>query len=140
MQSSSREKKNAARGRSAWGSVRGNAIVHLVWCAVVLSGCGGEVGPDKTEREKAKSFDQAIADARCLSCHLPGNKVGAPSWKEVAKKYKKDKKDVAESYLANKIAHGGSGVWGRVNMPPHAELSQEELAVMARGILAAGKK
>jgi cytochrome c len=113
------------------------AVTVLVVAA--LSGCG--------EAEQAKSspvpvvprtFDQLIADMHCMSCHLPGNKMGAPSWKDVAKKYKAEKAEVVEARLANKIGKGGSGAWGRMDMPPNRELKPAELKVLAQGILQVG--
>lgn len=59
---------------------------------------------------------------------------------EVAAKYKKEKADVAEAYLEQKIAKGGSGAWGRVDMLPYPELKEAELKVLAQGIMAVGKQ
>jgi cytochrome c len=118
---------------------RRHAGIAAVLVVAALSGCG--------EAEQAKlppapviprTFDQLIADMHCLSCHLPGNKMGAPTWKDVAKKYKKEKPEIIEERLAGKIGKGGSGAWGRMDMPPNRELKPAELKVLAQGVLQAG--
>lgn len=142
MRSNRHEKMGCARnnlevsGMTLGGICQVLLAVNLALCLVALTGCDSQTEQDKPLPKKVKSFDETIAEARCLSCHLPDNKVGAPSWKDVAKKYKKDKASTVEAHLTNKIVRGGSGVWGRVNMPPHPELSKPELKVMVRGILA----
>lgn len=64
--------------------------------------------------------------------------MGAPTWSEVAKRYKGNKNMAV--YLAHKIAHGGSGAWGAMDMPPYHELSDAELTTLVTGILASNSK
>lgn len=110
-----------------------------VLVVAALSGCGEAEQPKFPPAPAVpRSFDQLIADMHCMSCHLPGNKMGAPTWKDVAKKYKKEKPEIIEVRLAEKIGKGGSGAWGRMDMPPNRELKPAELKVLARGILQAG--
>jgi cytochrome c551/c552 len=54
----------------------------------------------------------------CLTCHGLDNKVVGPGFREVSKKYS-TRPDAAQ-YLAQKIASGGSGIWGPVPMPPQS--------------------
>ena len=54
----------------------------------------------------------------CTSCHAIDNKILGPAWKDVANKYKGDKK--AAAMLVAKIKNGGGGVWGGMPMPPQA--------------------
>lgn len=103
--------------------------------AVALAGCESAAEQGHTQAEP-RPFDSIVASAGCMSCHLPGNGVGAPAWRQVAEKYKSWNTGEAETQLENRIAHGGSGVWGRVNMPPFPELPLPELTILARGILA----
>ena len=112
--------------------------VNLALFSVVLAGCGGDSDQGRPLPEKTKSFDEIIADAHCLACHLPNNKMGVPSWKDIATKYRKEKSDAANAHLANKITRGGSGAWGRMSMPPYPELNEADLKVVVRGILASG--
>lgn len=155
MQPSSRESnvRSSVLGRAS-------LVANLVICIAFLSACSGKTDQGQPQPEMVKSieedgaavsqsqsqpaavkkFDEVIDEAHCLSCHAPRNKVGAPTWKAVAKKYKKDNAAVVEAYLASKIAHGGAGVWGRVSMPPYPELSESELKVAVHGLLEQGKK
>ena len=69
----------------------------------------------------------------CLSCHQVDAKVVGPAFKEVAAKYKGDAK--APAALAAKIKSGGQGVWGAIPMPPAQNLSDDEIARLARWVL-----
>jgi cytochrome c len=102
---------------------------------LVLSGCG-EAPPEKKQTASTKigTYEELVEKSNCLACHQAGNQMNAPAWKDVAKKYKGDKN--AESFLMTKIPHGGSGSWGKMNMPPFAELSEPEIRVLVRAILA----
>jgi cytochrome c len=52
----------------------------------------------------------------CVACHSIDKKVMGPAWMDVSKKYKGDKG--AEAKLIAKVSKGGSGVWGKMPMPP----------------------
>lgn len=68
----------------------------------------------------------ALLGARgCTGCHGMETKIIGPGFKEVAGKYQ-TRADV-KAYLADRIAKGGSGVWGSAAMPPQAQLSKSEL-------------
>jgi len=69
----------------------------------------------------------------CLACHAIDHKVVGPAWKDVAVKYRGDA--TAEAHLINKIAVGGSGVWGSMAMPAHPKLSEAERTTLARFVL-----
>ena len=71
--------------------------------------------------------------SNCLACHAIDKKVVGPAWKEVAAKYRGDA--TAEAHLINKIAVGGSGVWGSMAMPAHPKLSEAERTTLARFVL-----
>ncbi len=79
---------------------------------------------------------EAMAVAKksdCLACHAIDRKVVGPSWADVAAKYRGDA--TAEAYLINKIAKGGSGVWGSMKMPAHPKLSEADLSTLSRFVL-----
>jgi cytochrome c len=79
--------------------------------------------------------DMALAQKKnCMACHAVDKKVLGPSYKEVAAKYKSDKK--AAEMLAGKIVKGGQGVWGAVPMPANPQVSPEEAKVLAAWVLA----
>jgi len=52
----------------------------------------------------------------CVACHSIDKKIMGPAWMDVSKKYKGDKD--AEAKLIAKVSKGGSGVWGKMPMPP----------------------
>ncbi len=89
-----------------------------------------------------RSADAAVAQAAgralveagtCLSCHrLDAPSIG-PSYRDVARKYDGD--PTAAEHLVAKIREGGSGVWGEVMMPPHPQLSEQEVQQMVDYIL-----
>jgi cytochrome c len=54
----------------------------------------------------------------CLACHSVDHKVVGPAYKDVAIKYKGDKK--AADILFNKVKKGGTGVWGTAVMPANS--------------------
>ncbi|MGB5554106.1 MAG: ThuA domain-containing protein [Flavobacteriaceae bacterium] len=60
----------------------------------------------------------------CKACHKEAEKSIGPSYKEIAEKYKDDRR--ASGYLQKKIVSGGSGVWGEVAMAAHPNISENE--------------
>ena len=79
-----------------------------------------------------------IEAGTCLSCHrLEESSIG-PSFHAVADRYRGDQG--ALDHLVAKIRGGGAGVWGEVMMPPHTQLTEDEVARMAGFILALGER
>ena len=82
------------------------------------------------------STEVALALARqhnCLACHAIDRKVACPAWRDVANRYRNDAG--AEARLVNKIAKGGSGVWGDMAMPAHPHINEADRTTLARFIL-----
>ena len=69
----------------------------------------------------------------CTACHAVDKKVVGPGYKEVADKYRADKK--AEAMLADKVKKGGVGVWGQIPMPPNAQVKDEDVKALVKWIL-----
>lgn len=69
----------------------------------------------------------------CKSCHNVDVKIVGPAFKDIAERYKNDKK--ALKYLVNKIAKGGNGAWGELNMPAFATLSEADRTTLATYVL-----
>jgi len=69
----------------------------------------------------------------CLSCHSVDAKLVGPAYKDVAKKYAKDKG--AEARLIAKVKAGGAGVWGQVPMPPNTQVSDADVKTLVKWIL-----
>jgi cytochrome c len=80
---------------------------------------------------------EAIAKkARCVACHAIDKKLVGPAYRDVATKYRGD--SGAPARLAEKVRHGGSGVWGQVPMMPHPadKISDDDLAAVIGWVLA----
>lgn len=70
----------------------------------------------------------------CLACHTEDKKIVGPAYKDVAAKYKGNKK--AEEMLITKVSKGGSGVWGPVPMPANAKVSPADVKTLVQWVLA----
>ena len=94
------------------------------------------IGKEAVPSVPAVSDDEVLALAHknnCFACHALERKVMGPAFNAVAAKYRGDAN--AQAYLENKIAKGGSGVWGGAPMPAQPKLSAEERSQLARFIL-----
>ena len=86
---------------------------------------GGLAGQAVASPELAKSKN-------CMGCHAIDRKMVGPAYKDVAAKYKGDKK--AADALAATIKAGGSGKWGPVPMPPN-NVTDDEAKKLAQWVL-----
>jgi cytochrome c len=69
----------------------------------------------------------------CMFCHNAEVKLVGPAFKAVAEKYK-DQAD-AVSVLTNKVKNGGAGVWGRVPMPAHSLVPDDQVKSLVGWVL-----
>ena len=69
----------------------------------------------------------------CTACHAVDKKLVGPAFKEVANKYRNDKK--AEAMLVEKVKKGGVGVWGQVPMPPNTNVSDADVKTLVKWVL-----
>ena len=69
----------------------------------------------------------------CFACHAVGKKVVGPSFRDIAAKYRSD--PGAEALLMDRIAKGGSGVWGVMVMPPSPKVSEADRRILAKLVL-----
>jgi len=69
----------------------------------------------------------------CMACHKAEGKLVGPGFQDVAEKYK-DQPGALEM-LMQKLKKGGSGVWGRIPMPAHPQLSDESLNTWVSWVL-----
>ncbi|WP_273567293.1 ThuA domain-containing protein [Maribacter halichondriae] len=77
----------------------------------------------------------------CKACHKEAEKSIGPSYKDIAQKYKNDRR--ATGYLQKKIVSGGSGVWGEVAMAAHPNITENEtrqIALYIRSLADTGTK
>ena len=89
--------------------------------------------PDPSADAAQDPMQRLLADNACLSCHAIDRQVIGPSFREVAVRYAGDKG--AGVRLAAKIRAGGAGNWGSTPMPPHAGLTDGQLAQMTEWVL-----
>lgn len=74
-----------------------------------------------------------MAESDCKNCHLIDEKSAGPSYRDVAKRYKKDPQAI--EILSNKIINGGSGVWGDTQMAAHPQINKENAMLIVEYIL-----
>ena len=78
---------------------------------------------------------QALAQkSGCMACHSVDKKIVGPGFKEVAAKYKGNKK--AEEMLIAKVTKGGSGAWGTVPMPANPKVAPADMKTLVQWVLA----
>ena len=80
----------------------------------------------------ANASEAIVKKARCIACHAVDQKRVGPAYKDVAAKYRGDKK--AAETLAATIKAGGSGKWGPVPMPPN-NVTDDEAKKLAGWVL-----
>jgi len=82
----------------------------------------------------ADSAEALAQKSNCLMCHSVSAAILGPSYKDVAKKYKGDKG--AEARLVAKVKAGGSGVWGKMPMPPNSpQVKDEDITTIVKWVL-----
>ncbi len=69
----------------------------------------------------------------CLACHKMDVQLVGPAFQDIAAKYKGDA--AAVDNLAEKIKHGGVGVWGKIPMPPNPHVNDEDAKTLVEWIL-----
>ena len=81
---------------------------------------------------QAGASPELAKSKNCMGCHAVDRKMVGPAYKDVAAKYKGDKK--AADALAATIKAGGSGKWGPVPMPPN-NVTDDEAKKLAQWVL-----
>lgn len=74
-----------------------------------------------------------ISGSDCLACHHAENKMVGPPYITIARKYPLSEANV--NLLSQKVASGGSGVWGEIPMPPHPDIAVADLKKIVKYIL-----
>jgi cytochrome c len=86
------------------------------------------------QRNIANANGRKLIDkSDCKACHQLATKSIGPNFKDIATKYQKTKKNIAD--LADKIINGGGGVWGETAMAAHPSLEKNNVESMVRYIL-----
>jgi cytochrome c len=81
---------------------------------------------------------QLMKKSDCFACHQWNHSTIAPSYIQIAKKYKKQPEN--DVNLIEKVKLGGVGVWGHIPMPPHPQHSENELKKMLATIMKISRK
>jgi len=74
--------------------------------------------------------------SNCFGCHSATVGSAGPPYAAVAFKYKSDPE--ARERLARKVLTGGTGVWGKHQMPPQSQLKLEQARMAIDWVLASG--
>jgi cytochrome c len=75
-----------------------------------------------------------MSTSTCFNCHGAKTKLIGPSFDLVAQRYRGNSSAVDS--LTNRIVKGSTGVWGDLKMPPHPQLTREQVNEIVRWILA----
>lgn len=92
-----------------------------------------EVKPEEMPPVSEADAMQLAKKNNCFACHAVGKKVVGPSFKDIAGKYRSD--PGAEALIMDRIAKGGSGVWGIMVMPPSPKISEADRRILAKLVL-----
>ena len=82
---------------------------------------------------KPQTGEQLTKGSDCFSCHAADHAIVGPAYSAIAKKYA-EQPDAA-SRLARRVREGGSGNWGSVRMPPHADLTDAQIREIVQWIM-----
>ncbi|MCU7549030.1 c-type cytochrome [Chitinophagaceae bacterium LB-8] len=69
----------------------------------------------------------------CGTCHKIDEKLIGPPFREIAAKYPMTDENLDS--LSAKVIRGGTGVWGKVPMTPHPNLSKDDAKAIVKYIL-----
>lgn len=69
--------------------------------------------------------EQVAKNSDCFSCHAVDHKVVGPAFEAVAARYAG--KAGAKALLMDAVKKGHVGTWGKIPMPPHPQLTQQQL-------------
>lgn len=117
------------------------AIIFLMSCgdanqsAVVANEKEG-AALDVSNNPDYSNGEALVAKSDCLGCHKTNAQLIGPSFVDIAKKYPSTAANINQ--LANKIILGvtaENGIWGKIPMSAHPQLSSEDAALMVKYIL-----
>jgi cytochrome c len=74
-----------------------------------------------------------IRTSNCFNCHSFNTKLIGPSFHDIGVKYPVTAANI--DLLARRIKEGSAGIWGKVSMPTHPELTAEEAVSTVKWIL-----
>lgn len=104
----------------------------LIGSAQVLAASSASSSSQSVNAAAAKKI---INSSNCSGCHAIDHKIVGPSFQAIAKRYAPGGKKVVDR-LASHVKHGVKGIWGSTPMPPHPNLSMDQIKTVVRWILA----
>jgi len=93
-----------------------------------------ESRPKEEQASSGNALDTLAKKSRCNSCHAVDVRGVSPAYRDIAKKYAKDKN--APGKLLAKLKKGAQGAWGKMPMPPVDSVTDEDLKALIQWILA----
>ena len=87
---------------------------------------------NKADQEDPRGLE-VIRTSNCFNCHGFDTKVIGPSFNDIGKRYKPTSANMA--LLQKRISEGSKGVWGKVPMPTHPELTTQQTSEMVKWIM-----
>lgn len=69
----------------------------------------------------------------CFNCHAFNSKVIGPSFNDIVQKYPATAANI--SLVAKRVKEGSNGVWGKVPMPTHPELSPQQAQTIVEWLM-----
>jgi cytochrome c len=81
-----------------------------------------------------KEINDLLKSSGCTACHAMDEKVVGPAFKAIAAKYN-GQADAVDA-LAQSVRNGSRGKWGRIPMPPHASVGNDELKKLSTWVMA----
>lgn len=87
-----------------------------------------------TSPVNAKAARKIMKNSNCLSCHAVHHKIVGPSFAAIAKRYKNAGPQVVDR-LVSHVKHGVNGIWSHIPMPPHPNLSNQQIRTVVEWIL-----
>lgn len=86
-----------------------------------------------TTASEGNPVQKLLSANGCIACHAVDRRLVGPGFREIAQRYRND--SGAVDRLARKIREGGSGAWGPTPMPPHPQLDNATLALIAGWVM-----
>lgn len=87
--------------------------------------------PNQTATDDSNNALAIMKGSDCFACHKEDAKLLGPSWQEIANKYTSSDAQT----LATHIIDGSTGIWGELQMTPHANISNDDALTMVEYIL-----
>jgi cytochrome c len=100
---------------------------------VKYAGDGSKITAELNKIDDNSPGLTAMRMSNCFNCHNFDSKLIGPSFNEISKRYPATPSNIG--LVVKRAKEGSKGVWGKVGMPAHPELTKEEIQNMVEWIL-----